>query len=358
MDADELLNRYATGERNFREVDLGSADLSWDDLSGADLRDAYLSDADLSYAKLSGADLRDAYLSYANLIGANLRYSNLRGAKLSGTDLRGADLRDADLRDANLSRAKLSRADLSVTNLRGANLIEVNLSKLKLVQANLSRANLAYANFNGSDLRNADLSDANLAGTDFINRLNYDSALQKDLLKCKLSGCHSELVYIYGNELKQLRDFCWDMAEKFKQNSPVRNVFINNLKGKLGETVVKKLLADFVTEVDYEKRIGGDGKVDLKLSSNPSVGIQVKARSGSFDKVQWSISQEEVDKNAALVCILIQEEVSEAQTEYHLIMAGFLPTNMIEVKNDEASVKIKQLLYGGGLKSYLESFNQ
>ncbi len=68
------------------------------------------------------------------------------------------------------------------------------------------------------------------------------------------------------------------MAEKYKRGSKVKNTFINNLKGKLGEEIVKRCLGDFITEVDYQLKIGGDGKVDFTLSSDISKGIQVKTR--------------------------------------------------------------------------------
>jgi hypothetical protein len=57
--------------------------------------------------------------------------------------------------------------------------------------------------------------------------------------------------------------------------------------------------------------LGGDGKVDFTLTSNPSVGIQVKTRYGSSDKVKWQISPEEVKKNAVLICIFSQEEFDD-----------------------------------------------
>ena len=101
------------------------------------------------------------------------------------------------------------------------------------------------------------------------------------------------------------------------------------MKGKLGEEVVKIRLGDFVTEVDYEKYSGGDGKVDFTLTANSSIGVQVKTRYGNCDQVQWTIDKEEIEKNAVLVCILCQEEFSEMEKEYCFIMAGFLPTNMI-----------------------------
>ena len=185
--------------------------------------------------------------------------------------------------------------------------------------------------------------------TDFINRLKSGN-----LFQCDHPGQHSELTVIIGDRLEKLRDFCWDMANKYKRSSShIRDLFVNNMKGKLGEEVVKTRLGDLLTEVDYEKYQGGDGKVDFTLTADSSIGIQVKARQGQFD-LEWSISQEEINKNAVLVCILIQESVNEAQSQYHLVLAGFLPTNMTTVTGGEARVKINDLLYSGGLRSYLE----
>ncbi|MDH6107067.1 WD40 repeat domain-containing protein [Anabaenopsis tanganyikae CS-531] len=186
--------------------------------------------------------------------------------------------------------------------------------------------------------------------TDFINRLKSGN-----LFQCNHPGQHSELTVITGDRLEKLRDFCWDMANKYKRSSShIRDLFVNNMKGKLGEEVVKTRLRDLLTDVDYEKYQGGDGKVDFTLTADSSIGIQVKARQGQFD-LEWSISQEEINKNAVLVCILIQESVNEAQNQYHLVLAGFLPTNMTTVTGGEARVKINDLLYSGGLRSYLES---
>jgi len=185
--------------------------------------------------------------------------------------------------------------------------------------------------------------------SDFIKRLTSGC-----LLHCETEGQYSELTIISGERLKALREFCWLMAEKYKRVLPVRDVFISYLKGKLGEEVVKERLADFITEVDYEKRFGGDGNIDFTLTSDSSIGIEVKSRHASIDRVRWSVSSEEVEKNAVVVCILIQEDVSEAQSEYHLFLAGFLPTQMIKLKTGKISFGIEQLLYGGGLWCYLE----
>ncbi|MBL1198959.1 MAG: tetratricopeptide repeat protein [Nostoc sp. GBBB01] len=184
---------------------------------------------------------------------------------------------------------------------------------------------------------------------DFIERLKSGY-----LLNCTIEGQHGELTVISGENLDQLRDFCWEMVRKYGSKDP-KNCFINNMKGKLAEEVIKTRLSDFVTEVDYKTKINGDGKIDFTLNADSSIGIQVKARHGNFDTVQWSISKEEINKNAVLVCILIQEKVSEAQSIYNLVSVGFIPTNMIVLNNNIGIVNIKELLYFGGLRSYLDN---
>lgn len=108
----ELLKRYAAGEREFEQVRLSGADLHNTILHGIDLSEAILNQANLSRADLRGADL-----SWVDLSGADLR----------GADLRGAILTRADLSGANLSHANLLRADLSLANLEGTNLSEAIL---------------------------------------------------------------------------------------------------------------------------------------------------------------------------------------------------------------------------------------
>lgn len=186
---------------------------------------------------------------------------------------------------------------------------------------------------------------------DFIARLESGN-----LISSSVPGCHSESVVISGERLKTLREFCWEMAEKYKRGSKVKNTFINNLKGKLGEEIVKRCLGDFITEVDYKLKLGGDGKVDFTLSSDISKGIQVKTR--TFKKggeITWTINLDEIQKNEAIVCILIEEEIDEAQAEYHLIFAGFLPSKLITEQQKDYHLKIGDLLYASGLKWFLEN---
>ncbi len=100
MDADELLKRYATGDRDFTGANLARVKLIGANLVGAKLWGANLSGANLAKAKLWGANLCGASLvranlTRANLCGANLVEANLRQAKLKYTKLYGANLSGA-----------------------------------------------------------------------------------------------------------------------------------------------------------------------------------------------------------------------------------------------------------------------
>lgn len=127
MTAEELLKRYAAGERDFTGVDL----------SGVNLNIARLSECDsnlniLNGINLSGAKLISTNLEFVNLIGADLRSADLTDAQLLGADLSNADLRDAifdnaDL-SANLTDADLRGSSMSGTVMYGGDLTRANLS--------------------------------------------------------------------------------------------------------------------------------------------------------------------------------------------------------------------------------------
>jgi hypothetical protein len=83
ISGEELLRRYATGERDFSGIDLRRADLSEADLRGINL----------SGADLSGADLRESNLRFANFQGANLEGAYLAKAFIADCDWRGANVK-------------------------------------------------------------------------------------------------------------------------------------------------------------------------------------------------------------------------------------------------------------------------
>lgn len=112
MTAEELLERYEKGERDF---------------SGIRLRGAFLNNAELAEINLSGADLNGADFCRTNLTKANLSRINLSGA--------------------NLINAKLKQVNLSRANLSGANLTDIKILNSNLTQANLNGANISGENW-------------------------------------------------------------------------------------------------------------------------------------------------------------------------------------------------------------------
>jgi hypothetical protein len=125
------------------------------DLSGADLGEANLTNVNLSGAYLLGTDLRGVVLNQANFFEADLSEADLRGARLFA----------AQFFKVRLTRANLSGADLLWANLFGANLTRASFFGANLLGANLSEANLSRANLRGTALVDADLTDADLTGS-------------------------------------------------------------------------------------------------------------------------------------------------------------------------------------------------
>ncbi|MCY7392549.1 MAG: pentapeptide repeat-containing protein [Leptolyngbyaceae cyanobacterium CAN_BIN12] len=212
MNAEEILNQYASGERNFPAVNLTEANLSGVNLSKANLSGANLTVANLCGSNLSEADLSKAKLNVAKLSGANLTKANLYEANLNVANLTLADLSKAEMRQASLVRAEMARADLSGANLsyanlsgadlkdaklRGVNLSHANLSRADMKWATFTGANLSMANMHGADLSSADLSGADLSHTELrqatLSRANFQGV--------NLSGANLRWADLSGADL-------------------------------------------------------------------------------------------------------------------------------------------------------------
>jgi uncharacterized protein YjbI with pentapeptide repeats len=207
VQSDELLRRYAQGERDFENADLKQGHLRRANISGANLRGASLRGADLCWANLTGANLMGAKLTSAELTGAKLRAANFRGCRLCGANLSEADLREAMLRDADLRRANLTEASLSKAELLRADLFGANLSAADLNEANLTMASLRAANLHkgdlyraklcGADLSEADLTEADLSGADLsgadLRQANLTGANLSEANLTNATLAHAEL---------------------------------------------------------------------------------------------------------------------------------------------------------------------
>lgn len=108
--AEELLERYASGERYFR------------------------------FSSLEGADFRGAALSHINLTTSSLAGACFRFSRLFGARFGFADLRNADFIDALLIGADLSGSTLTLANFQGADLSLATLNATDVFRVNFSRA--------------------------------------------------------------------------------------------------------------------------------------------------------------------------------------------------------------------------
>lgn len=196
---------------------------------------------------------------------------------------------------------------------------------------------------------------------DFIARLTRDSAT---VLHCSIRGLHTEMVAIAGKRLKAIRSKCEQLALNSATNSgPPASVFsteLEHLQEQLAIEAIATCLDDFAIVVAKNtdtKQSDTQQNIKFVLSANPAISIKVKVACGSLAEAEWPIAIEEVKENVAIACVLIREEVTANCDNYHILLAGFIPAQLVEISDGIARVKLQNLLYNSGLRSYLESCN-
>jgi WD40 repeat protein len=187
---------------------------------------------------------------------------------------------------------------------------------------------------------------------DFIKRLTSNPA---GLLCCHTPGCHSEVIQLSGETLKQVRAFCRQFALTVEQSASVRDILQQCFIQQIGEAAIVGYLGSSVRQLDVEQRQETNQAVALTLANEMFAGIQVKTATTSLNQVRWQISIEEVKQNVVIVFVGSLQAISESCETCDLVLAGFLPTRLIDTRLTEISISIQDLLYIGGLQSYLDS---
>ena len=177
MEANELLQNYADGLRDFSEAKLASLSLLGEKLCHINLEAAILSDVNLVNADLFNAKLSKARFSRANLSKADLGEADLREANLQGANLRDANLRGATLTNANLSETDLSNACLSGAKLSGVNLVAARLTGANLKSASLTKSKLIRADLTSADFTGANMYQAIVSSVKLQNTILYDAIM-------------------------------------------------------------------------------------------------------------------------------------------------------------------------------------
>ncbi|MFP4008075.1 MAG: hypothetical protein ACLFV6_08755 [Spirulinaceae cyanobacterium] len=120
----------------------------------------------------------------------------------------------------------------------------------------------------------------------------------------------------------------------------------------LAKDTLKVYLDRFVVEVQEDRGVD----FHLTYYAHLSLRIKTAAFHSPREKVEWWITPEERDRNVAIVFILHPPNLQDLD-KYPLILAGFLPTFLLKGDNLKKAWDIQHLLYGGGLRSYLESLH-
>ncbi|MEM7590075.1 MAG: pentapeptide repeat-containing protein [Cyanobacteria bacterium P01_A01_bin.83] len=151
--AQQLLELYSKGERNFQGIELIGAELNGAFLCNADFSNAEMMLASLNEVSMENTKLNRAYLSGADFIDAYLYQAELIKANLVGANLEGSNLTAANLTGCNLGGANLVGTDLSGANLTEAILISANLTDAKLTGTITLGCNFQEANLNNTILK-------------------------------------------------------------------------------------------------------------------------------------------------------------------------------------------------------------
>ncbi|WP_404783515.1 pentapeptide repeat-containing protein [Altericista sp. CCNU0014] len=159
MTAEELLERYAAGERDFSGITILAGNLIKAELTGINLSNATLSGTSFIGAILDDANLSGIYMdggdfTRAELFGANLYKAMLDGCDFIGANLREANMSDTMLGDACLDAALFYRANLTGSNMRGSSRCGTNFKEACLQNAVLE-SGISAANFTDANLLGA-----------------------------------------------------------------------------------------------------------------------------------------------------------------------------------------------------------
>lgn len=205
---------------------------------------------------------------------------------------------------------------------------------------------------------------------DFIKRLSSNAAVLHQMKDYKLTGYHSELMVISGSLLNRLQKFYTrQKAENLPDNYQKyieKDDFKQKLKSSFSKLIVKQYLDDLIQVIDKNNNLYSEYPGDFCITYRPNYPIIVKGNFGNRNTVSWSLIPDEVERDGVVVFVLIEEDFERDKYQYNLILAGFLPTEMLEgaphpgAGRDRTQpiirVTIQDLLYGGGLKSYLTSY--
>jgi WD40 repeat protein len=194
---------------------------------------------------------------------------------------------------------------------------------------------------------------------DFIKRLNSNAAVLHQMKDYQLTGYHSELMVISGTLLNRLQKFSTrQKAEKLPESYQRyidKDEFKQKLKNSFSKLIVKQYLDPWIKIIDKNHDLSPQYGGNFILNNSENLLIIVQGNLGDRKTVSWSLRPNDIDRNGVVVFVLIEEDFERENYQYNLILAGFLPTEMLDRTQPILRLTLQDLLYSGGLKSYLTS---
>ena len=126
MTAEEVLDAYESGRKDF-----GMKDMSMQDLQKANLSASKIHNSKLVRVNFQSADLNRSRFVNCDLRQVMFRNADLNKCVFSSSNLEGVDLRGANLKEASFKNTKLKGANLCGANLSGTNLNKEQLEETK-----------------------------------------------------------------------------------------------------------------------------------------------------------------------------------------------------------------------------------
>ena len=230
---------------------------------------------------------------------------------------------------------------------------------------------------------------------DFLRRIKKPKINNLYLLDSQVKGCHAEVMELGSESLTELCEVARQQAEIIARNPPpippdypdspdwaipfeeyfqqqaqdylVREQIVEQVISQRLGKLIKKVSQDTLKNMvlDDEGNLLTESKFPYFLNGNSSYGVQVYVTDGtSFngikkDKIRWSVTQEDIKNNQLLIFLcLFNPLVSKVSYNKKVVIAGFLPTNLIELGDPKLLIAPSNLLYVGGLHWYLESLKK
>jgi tetratricopeptide (TPR) repeat protein len=188
---------------------------------------------------------------------------------------------------------------------------------------------------------------------DFIERLQ-----SHHLLHSSKAGRHGEVITITGEILEKIKNLCQQLIVKYELDRSrweYSFIFQQILAQKLAEKTIAYRLANSIDLVSFKKEYPQKLVANISLATNSELSLKVKVITGSKTDIQYFIEPKEFRNDRIFVFAIIPEKINFLATNIEVIVSGFLPSNNLTITEDPLKIGLKDLLYSGGLTSYLNN---